>query len=328
MEKFLEYAPQIITAAAKDPLGIVALVVLVLSVIGILFFRDASVKVRIVMYVLMFFGFSGFAVLAFQQAGPVVAQKDFEEAMGQADAALNAKQYTAAIDHYERAREIMPDNWKPYHGLGRTTFRQGRYTLSLDHFKTAYEKEGETDGSIAYAMSMAQDGLEQYEEAEQSLLLAEKLLPRDSGRALEVTFDLGLMGLLMWLNHDAPEDSQRYRGAELAFQNFLDREGSPRQWVNYHLGCLKATRTEDSSLAEITVAQFQDEAIGFLESAVLELASYRSDKAAYQRDIMRDLLQTPETWFRKPGEPVACPALIRVWTAQRGPINTLLARLR
>ena len=69
VEKLLEYARlirQIIAEAAKTALGILALIVLTLSVIGIVCFQDAPTGVKVGMYVLMFLGFGGFVVLAVQ----------------------------------------------------------------------------------------------------------------------------------------------------------------------------------------------------------------------------------------------------------------------
>jgi hypothetical protein len=53
--------PNVITAAASSPLGILALLILVLASIATVYFREAPVNVRVWMFVLMFVGVALFA---------------------------------------------------------------------------------------------------------------------------------------------------------------------------------------------------------------------------------------------------------------------------
>jgi hypothetical protein len=69
VKAFFDNAAAIIGAAAKSPLGIVALMVLVLACLGIAFFRNASEKTRIAVYVLLVIGFAGFAAAVMVQSG-------------------------------------------------------------------------------------------------------------------------------------------------------------------------------------------------------------------------------------------------------------------
>lgn len=251
----------------------------------------------------------------------------FEEAVRRGEAALAADSHTAAISFFDKARQAKPESWIPYYGLGRAYYKQGNFALASEQFEKAFELGGRKDGSIAYVMATAQDGLKQYEAAEKNLVLAAELLPSDSQLVNEVIFDRGLVNLILWLNRDAPRDTQRYRDAEFAFQNFIERRGLPLHWARYSLACLKATRGEDESLSPADVAALRAEANDKLEQAVKELAVYQSSKAPLQRQMMRSLLLTPEKWARKPGEPTACPALIRSWAGARGSIDMLAAAL-
>lgn len=251
----------------------------------------------------------------------------FEEALQRAEAAFAVQNHSGAISFFDKARQARPKSWKPYYGLGRVEFQRGNFAVSLDHFKKAFELQGKTDGSLAYAIAMTQDSLSQFEEAQGSLLLAATLLPSESQLALDVLFDRGLINLILWLNRDAPKDTQRYRDAAQEFKSFLERGGFPRHWAHYHLACLKSRRAEDVSLAASDLTALRREANDLLRRAVEELASYTSVKAPLQRDMMRNLLRTHAQWSRKPGGPVACPSLIRSWTQSRGQINALIAAL-
>ncbi len=65
MDKLFDQAPKIIAAAAKSPLGIVALVILALSVLAYFFFADAPEWVRIGIFIVLVldFGLFGFAAM-------------------------------------------------------------------------------------------------------------------------------------------------------------------------------------------------------------------------------------------------------------------------
>jgi hypothetical protein len=59
MEKLFQAVPEIIANAAKNPLGIVALIVIALSVIAYFFFSSASERARLLIFVMMFLGAVG-----------------------------------------------------------------------------------------------------------------------------------------------------------------------------------------------------------------------------------------------------------------------------
>ena len=64
-DKFLDQAPKIIAEAAKSPLGIVALIILALSTLGLAFFADSpdEVKIGIFLVLVLSFGLFGFAAM-------------------------------------------------------------------------------------------------------------------------------------------------------------------------------------------------------------------------------------------------------------------------
>ncbi len=77
----IQQIPAIIEQAAKSPLGLFALMVIALSVLGFVFFRDAAERTRIAMFVLLFVGVASFGVAAMrvapgEAAAPAVAVAD------------------------------------------------------------------------------------------------------------------------------------------------------------------------------------------------------------------------------------------------------------
>ena len=64
MDKLIKHAPKIIEAAAKSPLGIFALMILAMSVLGAIFFRDASEPTRAGIFILMLVGVAAFGFAA------------------------------------------------------------------------------------------------------------------------------------------------------------------------------------------------------------------------------------------------------------------------
>ncbi len=63
-EGVVQHIPAIIEQAAKSPLGLFALMVIALSALGFVFFRDASERTRIGMFVMLFVGVVSFGVAA------------------------------------------------------------------------------------------------------------------------------------------------------------------------------------------------------------------------------------------------------------------------
>lgn len=250
----------------------------------------------------------------------------FEESILRAEAALAADNHTAAFTFFEKANQAKPKSWIPYGGLARVDYRRGNFTTSLQYFQKAFELMGKKDGSIAYNIAMTQEALGQYEQAGRTLSLAEELMPNNLQLTLDVVYDLGIINLILWLNSDAPKDTQQYGDAMLKFQNFLERRGFPSHWALYHLACLNSRRSEDVSLSAEEVQRLRTLANDQLGRSVREIAEYASNKAPKQRDMMRNLLLAPNEFSRKSGDPVVCPSIIRSWTKIHGSINDLVTR--
>jgi hypothetical protein len=251
----------------------------------------------------------------------------FSDSIRRAETAVSDQNYTAAITFFEKAKQAKPESWIPYNGLGRVYYKKGQYVLALDNFKKAFNLQGKTDGVLAYAVSVNQDAIGQYEEALKSLETAEQL-QQDSPLKKDIVFDRGLMNLILWLNQNAPSESPSFHNAESCFRSFLDQGGSPSHWAYYHLACLAATRAQDTSLTAEEKARFRTSAISDLEHAVNELVNYQSNKAPLQRQMMKTLLVQPGGCVRKGGMPVSCPALVETWTVTRGSIDSLIAALK
>lgn len=62
MNEFFSNAPDIIREASQSPLGVLSLMILVLAVLGVLFFRRASERTRVTIFVLMFLGVASFGI--------------------------------------------------------------------------------------------------------------------------------------------------------------------------------------------------------------------------------------------------------------------------
>jgi hypothetical protein len=57
MDKLFEQAPKIIEEAAKSPLGLLALMIMALSILALFFFRKASPRIRVGIFLVVFVGF-------------------------------------------------------------------------------------------------------------------------------------------------------------------------------------------------------------------------------------------------------------------------------
>jgi hypothetical protein len=62
MEDLAEQLPTMIAEAAKSPLGLFALMVISLSILGFFFFREASEKTRVAIFVMLFLGVAAFGI--------------------------------------------------------------------------------------------------------------------------------------------------------------------------------------------------------------------------------------------------------------------------
>lgn len=257
-------------------------------------------------------------------AGPRLEQ-DYQDAMDRAAGQLANAGFLSALTYFDKASRLRPDRWQPFYGMGEVYFAQGNYSAAADQFEHAFNLTDKKDGSLAYDIEMAREGLTQYDVALNYLNVADNLLDANAPIHQDVVFDRGLINLLTWKAQDAPRGTSRYDDAERAFRQFIEVGNQPKQWAFYDLACLKATRADDSSLTPSQVTMLGNDANELLAKAAGALADDKSSKAPKQRDMMRQLLQTPEKYTRRPGEPPACPSLIRRWTSVRGPVSNLLS---
>lgn len=70
MDQLFKTLPDIIKAAAQSQLGILALLVVALSMLAYVFFAKATVKVRVGIFVLLFAGVIGFGVAVLRASDP------------------------------------------------------------------------------------------------------------------------------------------------------------------------------------------------------------------------------------------------------------------
>jgi hypothetical protein len=70
----LEHVPAIIEQAARSPLGLFALMVIALSALGFVFFRGASERARVAIFVMLFAGVAAFGVAALRSAPSAAAE--------------------------------------------------------------------------------------------------------------------------------------------------------------------------------------------------------------------------------------------------------------
>lgn len=107
MEKLFENAPEIISAAAKSPLGLFALMILVLAVLGFFFFRQASERTRVTIFLLMFIGVVAFGIAIFSASSPpsgksLVPNKEIEQ-LGDQELAERQAQLEQKLREMEEA---------------------------------------------------------------------------------------------------------------------------------------------------------------------------------------------------------------------------------
>jgi hypothetical protein len=75
VDEFFRIVPQIIEESAKNPLALIALIILALSFLGLFYFRDASELTRIVIFLFMGFGALMLVAILFSQS-PVDRQPE------------------------------------------------------------------------------------------------------------------------------------------------------------------------------------------------------------------------------------------------------------
>ncbi len=109
--ELIKHAAEIIKQAAESPLGIAALIIIIVSVIAILFFRKSSEKTRMVIFIFIIIGFLGFG-LAISNILPLTSHKSLRQALE------NYSYELGWIDNNKRTFYIP---------LGKPTFRPDNF---------------------------------------------------------------------------------------------------------------------------------------------------------------------------------------------------------
>lgn len=150
LDKLFEHAPQIIAEAAKSRRGMVALVVLALSLIGLLFFQEANVWVRVAVFVMMFGGFIAFVLVVFSRyPDPEPSQPQSERLDERAANLLAEGMRLWQSGHHEEARLAYEEARTLYYqirdheGEANALWGLGEMELTLGHkeqARTAFEQ--------------------------------------------------------------------------------------------------------------------------------------------------------------------------------------------
>ena len=75
MAELVQHLPAIIEQAASSPLGIFALMIITLSVLGFFFFRTSSERTRVAMFIVMFIGVVTFGIATFRTTPSAAVDK-------------------------------------------------------------------------------------------------------------------------------------------------------------------------------------------------------------------------------------------------------------
>ena len=83
MNELAKSLPEIIKQAATSPLGILALMIIGLAILAFFFFRGASERTRLVIFVMLFFGVVAFGAVVMYQAAKTPSGDGQPEKPGQ-----------------------------------------------------------------------------------------------------------------------------------------------------------------------------------------------------------------------------------------------------
>lgn len=125
MDQVLQSTPEIIEQAAKSPLGIFALMIIALSILGFFFFRTSSERTRIAMFVLMFIGVASFGIATLRSSSQT----------------LSPSEVPRSTDTPQKAADVG-GNWK-----AKVTYSWGATYEELFTFNIAKE---ELSGTASY----------------------------------------------------------------------------------------------------------------------------------------------------------------------------------
>lgn len=131
MKSFFEQGPKLIAESAKTPLGIISLIILALSFIGYMFFASSSEPVKIVMFVLIFLGFSllGFTIVKPQLSIKSPTQPD------KVDIGQNATKH----ETNDKVRIVQSQKDSPPFEINAIVIEQDTFLVSDAEAKVKYD---------------------------------------------------------------------------------------------------------------------------------------------------------------------------------------------
>lgn len=302
---------KVIQAAAANPLGIFALVAIILGVLAAIYFRQAPIRYRTFIFLILFVGVAALGRAIFV-AMNVAPDPKGPENITRANAALAQGQLTLASNYFIQVQRANPNNWEAAFGLGTVAYRQSDFVGALKQYQEAL-KLHPNDTSILNNLAMSHEALSDYAEALRKYSEAIQSTDQASQFRTDLLYDEGRMNVLLWLRSGQAASTELSERASSDFDQFVKRHGSPVHFATYHLACLATTKDQAAS-------------VRFLDQSVSELSRYSGENLARHKIIMQHLLTTDRAEPDEAGDPIGCPPLIRsLPTARKA---TLLKQLQ
>jgi len=254
---------------------------------------------------------------------------EYDTLIGRGNDALRNNNYGAAVDNCNHANKLIPNDWEALYCLGNAEFREGNFKPSFDYYKSAFNIEAGHTSDVAYAMAMSQEGLGDFTNSLVSANIAFNLAGTNLYQSNIIKYYIGFLHTMIWLdmNTELYSNTTNYENAVTQFNNYINSQGYPPHWANYHLACLYATRASDQSLESYERDRLEFLSNENLESAINYLENYNSEKAIQQKQMMRTILLQPDRYRRIVSNPIPCPQVRDIWMRSGNRIYDLASRL-
>jgi len=148
----IQHIPAIIEQAAKSPLGLFALMVIALSVLGFVFFRTSSERTRVAMFVMLFVGVASFGVATFRSVPFATPEPAIEMPLADIDGEWQAE---ITYDWGDAYREVFAFTYGDGEVLGSASFLgtkralfEGRLEGNLLRFVVKTQENLGGDGGV------------------------------------------------------------------------------------------------------------------------------------------------------------------------------------
>ena len=256
-------------------------------------------------------GALGLFVLVYLINPPALIAPEDSDLVERGEIALQQGDQASSVTLFKQALTFNPTNWRAYSGIGRAYYSRYEYEKSAKAFRKAIELSENKEWAPIIGLAMTQE-VTNIKESLNTLNSVMAMIPSGSPAFLTALFDRGRIEVSIWLQTEAPKSTTLVKDGAADLESFLDKGGFPTQWAYYHLACVNATESLDNSLTKNDRQTYQNKAHNLLLKSVNLLEQYRSQKAKYQQELMRSLLQgNLET--HTPGDPILCPALVDYW---------------